>query len=113
MEFSLADNNKNIKQVNGMTLIGKPLLHNFIKTHADVKNWINNWIADVEGSIWRTPQDIKNKYSSASFLEKNVVIFNVKGNHYRLETQIAYKTSIVKTLWAGTHVEYDKRNKGR
>lgn len=96
-----------------MTLIGKGVLEAFTNKYTDAKSWIENWIADVEGSAWRIPQDIKKKYSSASFLANNVVIFNVKGNNYRLETQISYKISIVTALWAGTHKEYDKRNNER
>jgi mRNA interferase HigB len=96
-----------------MTLLGKGVLDAFTTKHTDAKGWIENWIADVEGSLWQVPQDIKNKYSSASFIGNNVVIFNVKGNNYRLETRISYKISIVTALWAGTHNEYDQRNKGR
>jgi mRNA interferase HigB len=109
----LKSNDKNKKEASGMTLLGKQILDVFIKEHPDAKSWIENWVADVEGSIWRIPQDIKNKYPSASFLAENVVIFNVKGNNYRLETQISYKISIVTTIWVGTHEQYDKRNKGR
>lgn len=96
-----------------MTLIGKQVLYEFTQKHSDASRWIGNWVAEVEGSVWRTPQDIKKKYSSASFLEKNIVIFNVKGNNYRLETQLYYKISIVEALWAGTHEEYNRRNKTR
>ena len=46
---------------------------------------------------------------SASFLSDNVVIFNVKGNHYRLEVQVAYKIGILAIRWVGTHAEYTKR----
>ncbi len=95
----------------GMTLIGKQLLYSFAKKHTDSSKWIENWVSDVEGSIWKTPQDIKNKYPSASFLENNTVIFNVKGNHYRLEVKVAYKLTTISVRWIGTHKEYDRRNK--
>jgi mRNA interferase HigB len=48
---------------------------------------------------------------AASFLPDNLVIFNVKGNHYRLEVQIAYRTGIVVVQWIGTHADYTKRMK--
>ena len=96
-----------------MILLGKQLLQEFKDNYDDACDWIDNWVADVEGSIWTAPQDIKNKYSSASFLHGNVVIFNVKGNNYRLEVKVAYQTAIVQAVWAGTHTEYDKRNKKR
>ncbi len=97
----------------GMTLIGKEILDSFITSRPEVKKWINTWIGEVEGTLWTTPHDIKAKYGSASFLANNIVIFNVKGNKYRLEIKVAYKTSIVKVLWAGSHEEYDKRNRER
>ena len=92
-----------------MLLIGRERLDEFAKAHADARAWIENWIADVEAARWRTPQDIKGTYASASFLENRIVIFNVKGNRYRLEIQVAFNTGIVRVRWAGTHAEYTKR----
>jgi len=92
-----------------MLLTGRDKLHEFTSAHADARAWIENWIADVEAAQWRTPQDIKNVYSSASFLSGGIVIFNVKGNRYRLEVRVAFNTGIVITRWAGTHAEYNKR----
>ena len=92
-----------------MLIVGRQQLHEFVGAHADARSWIENWVADTEQAKWRTPQDIKNAYSSASFLGGNVVIFNVKGNHYRLEVQVTYNTHVVIVRWAGTHAEYTKR----
>lgn len=93
-----------------MILTGREVLDAFTSKHADTKNWIDNWIADAEGSTWKTPHDIKAKYPSASFVKK-VVIFNVKGNSYRMEVKVAYNVGIIQVIWAGTHSEYDERNK--
>ncbi len=92
-----------------MRLVGRDKLDEFIKTHADARAWIENWIADVESAQWHTPQDIKDSYASASFLADRIVIFNVKGNRYRLETQVAYNAGVVIVKWAGTHADYTKR----
>ena len=92
-----------------MVIVGRDKLDEFCGAHADARPWITNWIADVEARHWQRPQDIKDGYASASFLSDNVVIFNVKGNHYRLEVQVAYKTGIVVVRWVGTHAEYTKR----
>lgn len=96
-----------------MQLVGKEYLDDFKKKHADTRSWINTWVTDVESSDWKTPQDIKDKYASVSFPKGavKVVIFNVKGNSYRLETKVAYNSGIVSVIWIGTHAEYDKRNK--
>lgn len=92
-----------------MLLVGRDRLDEFTKAHADVRAWIENWIADVEAARWRTPQDIKDRYASASILAGRVVIFNVKGNRYRLQVQVAYNTGVVVVKWAGTHAQYTKR----
>ena len=97
----------------GMKVLGKRLLDEFTTKYTDAKIWIDNWVSDVEGSVWKIPQHIKEKYPSASFLSENVVIFNVKGNNYRLEVNVAYKTGIVLVVWVGPHSDYDKRNKKR
>ena len=94
-----------------MKLYGKDILYALMQMHADVREQINAWIAEVEGVSWITPQDIKDRYSSASFLPGNIVIFNIKGGTYRLEVEVAYKTGHVIVKWAGTHAEYDKRYK--
>jgi len=62
---------------------------------------------------WETLQRIKARYASASFLSGNVVIFNVRGNAFRLEVQVAYRNRIVSVLWAGTHRQFDERNRRR
>lgn len=96
-----------------MKLVGRDKLDAFCAKHATARKWIENWLADVETAPWMTPQDIKNRYPSASFLGENVVILNVKGNDYRLEVLVAYKTALIVIRWIGTHAEYDARNKGR
>ena len=92
-----------------MRIVGRDKLDEFVGVHADARPWITNWIADTEAARWGTSADIKRSYASASFLAKNVVIFNVKGNRYRLEVQVAYNTGVIVIRWAGTHAEYTKR----
>ena len=59
---------------------------------------------------WKTPDDIKKIYSNASFLEDNRVVFNIKGDDYRLVVHIDYLRKIVRVKFIGTHSEYDKIN---
>lgn len=94
-----------------MTLIGREQLHQFTLQHPDALKWIEAWIAEVQNSKWRKPQDIKKRYTTASFLAKSIIIFNVKGNSYRLEVQVAYRTNKIIVKWIGTHAEYSKRYK--
>ncbi len=94
-----------------MQIAGRDKLDDFISEHTDAKSWIDNWVADTKLAEWKTPQDIKNSYASASFLADNVVIFNVKGNRYRLEVLVAYKTGTVVIVKISTHAEYTKDKK--
>lgn len=95
--------------VQEMRVIGIGRLSSFCDEHADCRDWIANWKRDVENSTWKTPQDIKARYSTASFLPDRRVIFNVRGNNYRLEVRVAFQTQIVDVLWIGTHAQYSDR----
>ena len=89
-----------------MKLVGRERLENFTENHPDAKQWIANWLAEVGTTTWSTPQDIKERYRSASILPGNIVIFNVKGNAYRLAVQVAYDTETVVVKRVGTHSDY-------
>ena len=92
-----------------MEIAGRPKLDDLAAAHADVRSAVGAWIAEVLEAHWTGPVDIKARYSTASFLENNRVIFNLKGTKYRVETTVAYNTGIVVVSWAGTHAEYSKR----
>lgn len=96
-----------------MQLVGRNRLDAFCGKHPDAREWIENWVADVETAEWVTPHELKARYPSASLLGSGHTIFNVKGNSYRLEVTIAYRTTTVVVLWVGTHADYDERNKKR
>jgi len=91
-----------------MTLVGRHLLEEFSGRHADVKSALQSWAKDVEAATWATPQDVKNRYRSADFRPGNRIIFNLKGNHYRLVVAVVYQAGVVRVLWVGTHTDYDK-----
>lgn len=57
---------------------------------------------------WKTPQDIKNTLSHASFVKNNRVVFNVNGNHYRVVCSVFYPAQIMYIKFVGTHSEYDQ-----
>jgi len=94
-----------------MRLIGLHRLQKYCLGHSDSRKWVENWISDVRSSKWNNTHDVQTKYPSASFLANNMVIFNVRGNEYRLETQIAYGVGTIAILWIGNHAEYSKRYK--
>lgn len=91
-----------------MRLVGLLLLEEFAGRHGDVRPQIDAWVREVEDASWRSPQDIKARYASASFLSDNRVIFNLKGNSYRLEVKVSYESQVVLIKRIGTHAEYSK-----
>jgi len=90
-----------------MELVGILKLDRFKRKHADARSPIDSWLAEADDATWRTPQDIKDRYASASFLSGRRVVFNIKGNDYRLLVKVSFKNQIVQILQIGTHAEYD------
>ena len=66
------------------------------------------WFAEAKLAQWTSPQDVKNQYANASIIANNRVVFNIKGNDYRLIVAIAYRMQYVYVKFIGTHAEYDK-----
>jgi len=91
-----------------MKVVGKQILDDFKRLHADARSQIDAWVAEVEVAEWDSPNDIKARFASASFLPNNRVVFNLKGNSYRLDVKVAYNTEVVLIKRIGTHAEYDK-----
>ncbi len=92
-----------------MTVIGVDNLDKFIRKHAASKGALQSWLAEAKDATWTTPQDIKNSYRSADILPGNRIIFDIKGNHYRLVVKIRYQGGIVLIEWVGTHAQYTKK----
>ena len=91
-----------------MKVLGLSILEEYGESHADVRSALGAWLDDVEEAEWKTPADIKRRYASASFLANNVVVFNIKGNSFRIVVSIAYRAGIVRIKRVGTHAEYSK-----
>lgn len=92
-----------------MQLLGLFKLDDFKRKHADSRGPLDVWRVEVEEARWSGPQDVKNRYPSASFLADNRVIFNIKGNSFRLVVKAKYQNGVVLIEWIGTHAEYSKK----
>jgi mRNA interferase HigB len=66
------------------------------------------FIYEVRYSDWENAKELKSKYGNASIISSKRVVFNIKGNDYRLIVDVEYKLRIVFIVWFGTHTEYDK-----
>lgn len=91
-----------------MILTGQIRLDEFCADHADVRKQIEVWKNEVEDANWETPIDIKERFQSASIINGTTIVFNIKGNDYRLLTKIDFVTKIVLVVKIGTHAEYEK-----
>ncbi|ROZ76476.1 type II toxin-antitoxin system HigB family toxin [Ramlibacter sp. WS9] len=90
-----------------MRVIALKNIRDFCERHPPASEALKAWTEEARTASWKTPQDIKNRYSSASFLRGNRVVFNIKGNEYRLIVAVAYRFEAVYIKFIGTHAQYD------
>jgi mRNA interferase HigB len=88
-----------------MRIIGKKRLYDFAQLHQDVGAQIDAWINEIEDASWKSPSELKQRYPQASILPMNQVVFNLKGNRYRLLTTISFKMQTILIDRIGTHAE--------
>lgn len=93
-----------------MRIHSRQTLRQFWENHADAEEALKSWFKEAEHADWRAPEEIKKRYSSTDLLPGNRVVFNIKGNSYRIVVQIHYNTGTVYVRFVGTHAEYDKIN---
>ena len=85
-----------------------------LKTYWDIpgnepsQSYLNEWYHFCSKQSWRTPQDIKNMLRNVSFIANDRVIFNIKGNDYRIICAIDYPRQTMFIKFVGTHKEYDR-----
>lgn len=91
-----------------MRVIAQRTLREFSDTAADAKGALNAWYHEARKADWKTPNDIKKQYRSASIVGNNRVVFNIAGNKYRLVVRIDYRAQMIFIRFIGTHAEYDK-----
>lgn len=92
-----------------MQLTNLKVLEDLKQAHADARGALDAWRSDVERAQWKSSHDVKDRFSTSSFLADNRIIFNIKGNSYRLVVKVRFSNGIVLIEWGGTHAEYDKK----
>ena len=75
--------------------------------HADARKPLVAWLNEARASVWHSPAEIRRRFASASFLAGGRVVFNIKGNRYRLVVIVVYQREAMIVRFAGTHAEYD------
>ena len=93
-----------------MRVIAKKILRDFWENHGDCEQQLKSWFLETQKAEWENPNQIKEEYPRASILNDNRVVFNIKGNNYRLIVKLSFDYQMVWIRFIGTHAEYDKIN---
>ena len=93
-----------------MRVIAKKILKEFWEKHNDCEQQLKAWFQEASKAEWTTPNEIKSDYPSASIVGNDRIVFNIKGNAYRLIVKINFDYQMVLIRFIGTHAEYDKIN---
>jgi len=97
-----------------MIVIGVEAIETYVADHAGHKGikaarlQYQAWFDIVDRARWRNPEDVKASYPRASILKGGRVVFNIKGNDYRLVARVQYQAGVVAIRFFGTHAEYDR-----
>jgi mRNA interferase HigB len=89
-------------------IVAKRTLKEFWEKHSDCEQHLKTWFDIAKHADWKTPNDIKATFASASIIADNRVVFNIKGNSYRLIVKFNYPKQWAFIRFIGTHAEYDK-----
>jgi len=89
-------------------VIAKRTLRDFWEKHADCEEQLKSWYRETEKSEWTNINELKNDYPSASILKDNRIVYNIKGNNYRLIVKFNFEYGVCWIRFIGTHAEYDK-----
>lgn len=91
-----------------MRVIAKKVLREFWTKHLDCEQQLKSWYRESEKSEWKNTNKVKKEYPTASVLGDNRVVFNIKGNNYRLLVKINFHYQMMWIRFIGTHKEYDR-----
>jgi mRNA interferase HigB len=97
-----------------MRIIARRTLREFVarrvghKDHGALKAAIDSWFAEAKRAQWSSTSDIKRLYATASIVSAERIVFNIKGNDYRVVVAVDFEKGIVWIKWIGTHKDYDR-----
>lgn len=97
-----------------MRVIARSSLRTFVeslegsKDQRSVKAALDSWFHEAHRAVWKSPSDVLRSYGKASIVGPDRVVFNIKGNDYRLVVSMNYSRQTVFIKWFGTHADYDK-----
>ncbi len=95
-----------------MKLISIRVLEKFLVNNPDSEQHLRAWLEETKQADWKQPSDIKNQHRSVRLLKNRRVVFNIKGNDFKMVASVAYRFSAVYIKFIGTHNDYDLINAG-
>jgi mRNA interferase HigB len=101
-----------------MIVIGMDVVESYFASHGGhrgiraARSQYDAWLDIATRAEWRNPEDVKAAYPKASILKAGRVVFNVKGNDYRLIARVQYQAGVLMIRFFGTHAEYDEIDAG-
>ena len=91
-----------------MRIISRKTLREFWEKYPDAEQSLRAWYANANRADWQSPADIKLAYRNSNIVANNRVVFNIKGNHYRLVVAVNYDYGMLYIRFVGTHKAYDQ-----
>jgi mRNA interferase HigB len=97
-----------------MRVIARRTLRDFVETLAGrkdqpaVKAALDAWFSEVSNANRASSAEVKQLYATASIVNAERIVFNIKGNDFRLVVPVDFERGIVWIKWIGTHEDYDK-----
>ena len=93
-----------------MNVISRRTLVEFYEEHADAKDALETWYRVCKKAVWRNFNEVQNAYPSADVVGNERMVFNIKGNKYRLVVRFSFRYKAMQVKWIGTHAEYNNIN---
>ncbi len=88
-------------------IFSKSTLREYWEKRSDTEQYLKTWYETAMNSKWKTPNDVKQTFANASILKNGRIVFNVKGNSYRLIVKFNFEKQWAFIRFVGTHKEYD------
>ena len=91
-------------------IFAKSTLREYWETYPDTEQYLKTWYNTAINADWRNPADVKQTYATASILKDSRIVFNIKGNLYRLVAKFNFEKQWIFIRFVGTHIEYNQIN---
>ena len=91
-----------------MKIFSRGTLRDFWIKHSDCELQLRTWYRETQQSVWKSINELKANYPNVSILKNNRIVFNIKGNDYRLIVKFNFEYQLAWIRFIGTHAEYDK-----